>query len=125
MRILAIDAQGDVQGLPIEPMPFVRIPRIARVDVVGDEGSYAVVLSSTAFGTEGWGDIHSASRWQVSTELGFTMVPDHDTGESTDDRRCTVVSGLTSGETYYARVCHRAEQMGLSQWSPPFEFIAP
>ncbi|MEO1750736.1 Ig-like domain-containing protein [Thiofaba sp. EF100] len=100
--------------------PLVTSPSNGATDI-----PQTPTLYSSAFGATGGSDTHASSRWQIRLASGTWASPVHDSGETTTAKTSYQVPAgvLQAGQTQYvARVRHKGETLGWSEWSADVGF---
>lgn len=73
-------------------------------------------LTTTAFTLSGGSDTHQWTDWQIATDAGFTTIVSQSLSDTVNKLSWT--SGtLQPATTYYARVRHKGNALGYSNWS--------
>lgn len=81
----------------------------------------ALTLTSNAFATTGGSDTHVGSDWQIATDSGFSNIVKRLINAS-GNKTSWAVTGLTSSNTYYARVRYKSANSSYSEWSVTLTF---
>jgi len=89
-------------------------------DAASDLGA-ETVLTSSAFAGVGSAQSHVSSKWQVSTDVGFSSIV-IDSGDSAPNLTSFTTTGLLANTTYYWRVSHKGNLAGDSDWSAATSF---
>jgi hypothetical protein len=99
--------------------PVITFPGNGSTDIIN-----TVTFQSTDFRTTpaGFGDVHVSSDWQVATDPSFINVVASSLEDTVNLTQWQVSPALDLETTYYARVRHRGNTLGISSWSTTVMF---
>ncbi len=109
---------------PTKPIVSVAIaqPSITSPANGSTDTSTSITLQADAFATITGVDTQAASEWQLSTDAGFTtLMPG--SGVSSTSLNSIAFTGLSDGQTYYARVRYTGASGVVSYWSSTISFV--
>lgn len=100
---------------------IVMAPTINNIINGATNISSTINLTTTAFTVSGGSDTHQWTDWQVATDAGFTTIVSQSLSDTVNKLSWT--SGtLSVNTTYYARVRHKGNAFGYSNWSNVVSF---
>ena len=104
----------------------VLAPHVAKPSIISPVNNASglggnITLTSSAFVVNNGIDTHTGSDWDVATDSNFNNIV-KTTVNNSSNKESYSVTGLLPNTSYYARVRHKGNSLGYSEWSNTVAF---